>query len=837
MKKILLHTHIPVFTSHKPESKTITAKIFPGIIILLISLSSFSQWQQTLGPGGGWSTGLFAKGDTLYTGNYSEDAWFHIGPPHGTIYRSTNHGQLWLRDSTGFYGKAITFTGMGNKVFVGTLTDGIFRSDDNGNTWKNLAGSNNTSPNKILAVNGILFVGSSTDGVYRSTDNGNTFTHAASGLPRFSRVEAIGAFGNAIFVGVTSINGNGVYRSTNNGASWKPVNNGFSTGIFEYEFKIGGFASLGNKLFATIQDTVRVTSDLGEHWTVSNTGIQGAANKIVVAGTSIYVSALATGWSIYKSTNNGVTWSITGPGIPGTEAPFELVSIGNEVYAGLGYYGSVFRTMNQGASWEPANIGLPNLDTYNIFSSGNNLFAASLSNPGVHKSTDGGNTWMPSGKGLPADFKITKAITQNANYLFAGMELYGVYRSSDGGANWQSATNGLTTFGMFINSLTINGNVVFAGTYDGVFRSANNGNSWVAASPVVMGSRPEIKAVASLNGYVFAATPTNGIFRSSDNGTTWTGVNNGLHTSEIYALTIRGNDIIAGTMKGIYISTNNGASWTEKNNGLPKNFNGDSWARTVAAKGDTLFTALYDLGNTASMGIFISTNNGNSWTKYQDFPDLFAVRYLAVTGNYVYAATETESVWKNTISTQVCANTVSNTFTSNITSTSAVLHWDAVAGATSYQIQYGINRTNVTTANTANSSYTLTGLIPNTQYGWRVRAKCNGTYSDYSVINTFKTATAFMKDNSVEDAIAKNGVDIYPNPATNYVVLSFNSTRQNLCRIIITDLQGKISLRKNVTTTIGKNNINIDVSNLAKGAYILQIRHKNEIQIVKLVKQ
>ncbi|MEP6512710.1 MAG: fibronectin type III domain-containing protein [Parafilimonas sp.] len=247
-----------------------------------------------------------------------------------------------------------------------------------------------------------------------------------------------------------------------------------------------------------------------------------------------------------------------------------------------------------------------------------------------------------------------------------------------------------------------------------------------------------------MNGYVFAATTVNGIFRSANNGSIWQEVNNGLHTSEIYSLLVRGNDLLAGTMRGVYISSNNGASWRAKNNGLPKNFNTDSWAHTVAAKGDTLFTSLYDISHSASMRVFKSENNGDNWTKYTDFPDLFAVRWLQVSGNNVYAGTETESVWKNTVSASTCSPLITNTSTSNITSTSAILSWNVSNSSDSYQIQYGKDTFNVTTINTNNTAYTLTNLQPNRRYGWRVRGKCGNTYSAWSQINIFRTRSSSL---------------------------------------------------------------------------------------------
>ncbi len=106
---------------------------FIATIIFLLFFSphkGFSQWQQTLGPGGGFSTGLYAKGDTLLTGNFENFSFYFIGPPQGTLYKSTDHAQLWKRDSTGFYGKPISLTGSGSTIFAATLTDGIFRSTE-----------------------------------------------------------------------------------------------------------------------------------------------------------------------------------------------------------------------------------------------------------------------------------------------------------------------------------------------------------------------------------------------------------------------------------------------------------------------------------------------------------------------------------------------------------------------------------------------------------------------------------------------------------------------------------------------------------------------------------
>lgn len=73
----------------------------------------------------------------------------------------------------------------------------------------------------------------------------------------------------------------------------------------------------------------------------------------------------------------------------------------------------------------------------------------------------------------------------------------------------------------------------------------------------------------------------------------------------------------------------------------------------------------------------------------------------------------------------------------NITASSATLSWGAVAGATTYSVQYKLSSSSTwaTAGNTTSTSYNLTGLSANTAYNWRVKTDC----SDYSAAASFTT--------------------------------------------------------------------------------------------------
>ena len=76
---------------------------------------------------------------------------------------------------------------------------------------------------------------------------------------------------------------------------------------------------------------------------------------------------------------------------------------------------------------------------------------------------------------------------------------------------------------------------------------------------------------------------------------------------------------------------------------------------------------------------------------------------------------------------------------SNITNSSATLTWGAVAGATTYTIQYKPAASSVwiTAGNTTSATYNLTGLAATTSYNWQVKTDC----SNYSTPAAFTTTS------------------------------------------------------------------------------------------------
>src|SRR5690606_16769037 len=79
---------------------------------------------------------------------------------------------------------------------------------------------------------------------------------------------------------------------------------------------------------------------------------------------------------------------------------------------------------------------------------------------------------------------------------------------------------------------------------------------------------------------------------------------------------------------------------------------------------------------------------------------------------------------------------------SNITSTSAQLSWTSVSGATGYIVEYKLSGSQTwSQQNASSNNATLSSLIPNSVYNWRVQTDCGSNSSSFSEITNFTTLT------------------------------------------------------------------------------------------------
>jgi|GEM_PF-1305073 len=273
-------------------------------------------------------------------------------------------------------------------------------------------------------------------------------------------------------------------------------------------------------------------------------------------GAVIYAGTM--GGKIYKSDDNGTTWTLINNGM-GVSFIWSLVKKDNCLYAGTenGVYAF------DGSSWKTTS--LCGKDVHSLVTKGNDIYAGTWG-CGIYKSSNKGADWTEANDGL--DWALTiQSLTVHNGTIYAGTVGGGLFKSN--GSGWTKAGCG----NQVIWSMGSTSSCLYAGTYgDGLYKS-NDGASFTKVNTL---SVPYIyNIMTDASDRVFVSSLTNGIFVSSDNGSTWSAL--GMKGFNISSLMVNKStsEVYAGTKSGTVYKMNSVENTTSVNDeaSAPKEFN------------------------------------------------------------------------------------------------------------------------------------------------------------------------------------------------------------------------------------------------------------------------
>lgn len=282
-----------------------------------------------------------------------------------------------------------------------------------------------SDPNNVLVGGDLLGIGYSDDG-------GETWTRASGLLSlEVSRFTFVPDAPGTVWVGTMS----GPHVSTDGGRTWTPMRN--------------GLPEISNSTYTAPIEVVLVDRE--------------RPGRLLAFGGSHreWPSLGEPAWgAVWESTDGGENWSqatvIAGGGVVVTAA----AQLGGGVWLASTVDGSVWRSVDDGYTWEWSGDGLPHNNVRDLAttSTGEVVYAALAEGPnvdGVHlpggiwRSVDGGVTWEARSEGLGS--QATPDVEHTSRYdavavsavdpetlwtadLAFGIEA--VYRSDDGGETW-----------------------------------------------------------------------------------------------------------------------------------------------------------------------------------------------------------------------------------------------------------------------------------------------------------------------------------------------------------------------------------------------------------------
>lgn len=197
----------------------------------------------------------------------------------------------------------------------------------------------------------------------------------------------------------------------------------------------------------------------------------------------------------------------------------------------------------------------------------------------------------------------------------------------------------------------------------------------------------------------------------------------------------------------------------------------------------------------------------------------------------------------NHFTEKLCINANGLT-TTNITASGATLNWTAPVDPTQWQVQY-----KPTIPGSVYVSVLVTGdkrslnvspLLPNQAYTWKIRAKCNKTFTIYTTPANFTTLASLANATSF-NSIKENdyrAIKAYPNPAKGQFILAFHLP-ENInanAKIQLVDIVGKTIYTDNAALNSGTfQKTIVTPAALANGLYIVRVIVNEKTYMTQLV--
>ena len=380
------------------------------------------------------------------------------------------------------------------------------------------------------------------------------------------------------------------------------------------------FCDDDNKVYLCTSKGLYITGDLGVTWDILLAG-NDVGTIVKTSDGVMFISMNKDGVS--RSYDNGTSWEQVNNGLTEKEVN-SLVYARGQLFAGTEYAG-VFTSFDNGDSWVTYNEGLFSTEINHLeLNKDENEIIAATGN-GLYKIEIPGNEWTQKNGGLMLSSLNDIAFDNNENIYVASEDLRNVVISADNWSSWNEADMGISYPSHLPPKLLEvekhpSGMIFSAVEGYGIYRSANNGETWVPVNDYFGGYLWTKDLIINDDGVIMAvmydgtgSVFSDVIFRSFDAGDSWEGFpypsEDMLHgdieygaNGKVYMIT---TDIFQ--TGNLLVSNDYGATWDIRNSNMYFTF--DEMAYSGSDNSIYILQTAYIPG-----AIFVTSDEGISYT-------------------------------------------------------------------------------------------------------------------------------------------------------------------------------------------------------------------------------
>ena len=704
-----------------------------------------------------------------------------------------------------------------NIIYVGAPAGGLWKTTDGGSSWQNL-----TDHLPILGASGLSIDPNNTDVLYLGTGDGD-------GSDTYSI---------------------GILKSIDGGLSWVPTGLNWTTNQFRVIRKVVISPASSDTLYAATSAGLYVSDDAGANWTkVAN----GSFRDVEVHPSNSNIVYACTD-QFYKSTDAGFTFSQISSGLPSAGVVNRMsiaVSPDNAavVYGVFGsssdatFYG-LYKSTDEGQTWTQMSNS-PNIFGYSTVggdNSGLSWYALALAvNPNDHTEifVGGVNVWKSSDSGVnwtieshwtwPSSIGYTHADIHTLD--FYGSTLYvgsdgGIFQSPNRGGSWTDLSDGLRIMQFYrMGASESHPYIVAAGAQDNGTNVRPNDSSDANWNHIYGADGFEAVIHPTNPDIIYLETQNGGLRKTTDGGQTTNGIRGSITGSGAWNTPIvmhpTDPDILYTGFQDLWVTYDGANTWSQ--NPILPSIGGTINAIAVA-ESDPNYLYI-----SSGSKIVMTPNDGITWNNISGgLPNNF-IRYIAVhntdptkvwvcmsgysNGQHVYFSDDAGSTWTNI--TRNLPNLPANT----------IVHQAGSNGALYVGTDVGVYYTNDSLGQWVDFSDQLPNVIVSEleiHYGiGKIRAATFG--------RGLWESDLYSRPNVGLEGYYKGDVKLYPMPVTDVVNIDLPEPALN---IKVYNQLGQDVIN---TGEVNSLSFRLKADGLPAGNYILQIEFESGILNKELV--
>ncbi len=542
----------------------------------------------------------------------------------GNLFKSREGGSSWQRLVTGLDNTttlaSVSISPQTNKtLFLSTLGDGIYKSQDQGVSWSNVNNGLDTLKINLLSIsphsNDVVLAAGQEKSLYKTKDGGKNWSKV---IDSQNPITVIGfSPDNKDQIVVGDVQGN-LIISNNEGEDWQPASTLKNNGAITAIALSPNFSSDQTVFVGTENGGIFKSADKGSSFQEINKGLADKLIRSLVivenSDNNFTLVASTANEGVFQSTDGGNTWTKTSQGLTkDTQADEEgfkqphfsdlaiSPSFGNDQTMFLGGFNGLFKSTDGGQLWQE----IETLSSRTIISMAvspnyqNDSTLAFATYVGeMYISKDKGVTWelIINGLEIPRFTKNFKEphqdprrffdIAFSPNYgsdkkIFATVLWDNFLKSNNSGNRWDivplKTIPGRGTRGIAIapSPTFASDKTVYLGTQYGIiYKSTDGGASFSNIGDV--GNRKLNAGISLVISPDFSSDQTlyalgpKGVHKTVDGGKTWQPTTEGtaLAQTNLIQLAISPNyqadqTVFVGTGSGIFQTQDGGKTWSK----------------------------------------------------------------------------------------------------------------------------------------------------------------------------------------------------------------------------------------------------------------------------------